>query len=74
MSNKNMCGQKRKSKKKNLYTELDFEKLIDRMNDHQVTIDDEVITFNNIDQILDTRSNCVYETKTITSGFLPCFK
>ena len=68
MSNKKMCGQKRKSKKRNLYTELDFEKLIDRMSDHQVTIDDEVITFNNIDQILDTRSNCVYETKTITSG------
>ena len=68
MSKKNMCGQKRKSKKKNLYTELDFEKLIDRMNDHQVTIDGEIISFNNIDQILDTRSKCIYETKTITSG------
>lgn len=68
MSNKNMCGQKKRSKKRNLYTELDFEKLIDRMNEHQVTIDDEIITFNNIDQILDTRANCIYETKTITSG------
>lgn len=61
------CGQKRRSKKKNMYTELDFEKLIDRMNEHQVTIDDEIITLNNIDQILDVR-NCIYETKTITSG------
>lgn len=61
-------GQKRRSKKKNMYTELDFEKLIDRMNEHQVTIDDEIITLNNIDQILDVRANCIYETKTITSG------
>lgn len=65
---KNMCGKKKRSKKRNLYTELDFEKLIDRMTDHQVTIDDEIITFNNIDQILDVRANCIYETKTITSG------
>lgn len=62
------CGQKRRSKKKNMYTELDFEKLIDRMNEHQVTIDDEIITLNNIDQILDVRAKCIYETKTITSG------
>lgn len=62
------CSQKRRSKKKNMYTELDFEKLIDRMNEHQVTIDDEIITLNNIDQILDVRANCIYETKTITSG------
>ena len=61
-------GQKRRSKKKNMYTELDFEKLIDIMNEHQVTIDDEIITLNNIDQILDVRANCIYETKTITSG------
>ena len=60
---------KKKSKKKRTqYTELDFEKLIDRMTDHQVTIDDEVVTFNNIDQILDSRVNCIYETKTITAG------
>ena len=62
------CGQKRRTKKKNMYTELDFEKLIDRMNEHKVTIDDEIITLNNIDQILDVRANCIYETKTITSG------
>ncbi|MBC5998307.1 hypothetical protein EAI30_15195 [Romboutsia ilealis] len=62
------CGQKRRTKKKNMYTELDFEKLIDRMNEHQVTIDDEIITLNNIDQILDVRAKCIYETKTITSG------
>lgn len=62
------CGQKRRSKKKNMYTELDFEKLVDRMNEHQVTIDDEIITLNNIDQILDVRAKCIYETKTITSG------
>lgn len=67
---KKICNQRTKNRKRksNQYTELNFEKLIDRLKDNQVTIDDEIINFNNIDQILDTRANCVYETKTITSG------
>lgn len=63
-----MSVKKSHRRKRNLYTEIDFENLIDRMNDHQVTIDSEVVTLNNIDQILDARINCIYETKTITSG------
>lgn len=63
-----MSVKKSKRRKKNLYTEVDFKELIDAMNEHQVTIDNEVVTFNNIDQILDARVNCIYETKTITSG------
>lgn len=67
---KKICNQRTKNRKRksNQYTELNFEKLIDRLKDNQVTIDDEIINFNNIDQILDTRANCIYETKTITSG------
>ena len=59
---------KGKKKKKNLYTEVDYEKIIVCMNEHQVTIDSEDVNINNIDQILDARANCIYETKTITSG------
>lgn len=59
---------KGKKKKKNLYTEIDYEKIIDCMNEHQVTIDSDIVTFNNIDQILDARANCIYETKTVTAG------
>lgn len=68
MSVKGKGSQNRKSKKRNLYTELDYEKLIDSMNENKMTIDDEAISFNNIDQILDARANCIFETKTITSG------
>lgn len=60
--------KKKRKKKNNLYIELDFEKLIDRMAEHQVTIDNEVVSINNIDEILDARAKCIYETKTITSG------
>ena len=63
-----MSVKKSQRRKKNLYTEVDFENLIDAMMEHQVTIDSEVVSLNNIDQILDARSNCIYETKTITAG------
>ena len=63
-----MSVKKSQRRKKNLYTEVDFENLIDSMMEHQVTIDSEVVSLNNIDQILDARSNCIYETKTITAG------
>lgn len=63
-----MSVKKSQRRKKNLYTEVDFENLIDAMMEHQVTIDSEVVNINNIDQILDARSNCIYETKTITAG------
>lgn len=59
---------KGKMRKKNLYTELNYEKIIDCMNKQEITIDGEVTSINNIDQILDARANCIYETKTITSG------
>lgn len=61
-------GQKNRKRKSNQYTELNLEKLIESLQDNQVTIDGEIINFNNVDQILDTRANCIYETKTITSG------
>lgn len=67
---KKICNQRTKNRKRksNQYTELNFEKLIESLQDNQVTIDGEIINFNNIDQILDTRANCIYETKTITAG------
>ena len=55
-----MSVKKSQRRKKNLYTEVDFENLIDAMMEHQVTIDSEVVSLNNIDQILDARSNCLY--------------
>ncbi|SCI08752.1 Uncharacterised protein [uncultured Clostridium sp.] len=64
---KNKINKKKKGYK-NQYTEVDFEKLIERMTQQQVTIDDEVVSINNIDEILDARAKCVYETRTITSG------
>ena len=49
------------NKKKNLYTEIDIEKISKRINDEELSIDE-------IQKIIDVTTNSIYEAKTITSG------
>lgn len=59
-----MSNTKNKSKKKkNLYTEINIEKVNEK-------IEDEDFTINELQTIIDVTTNSIYETKTITSGLI----
>ncbi|MFR6019157.1 MAG: hypothetical protein ACLUG9_16560 [Paraclostridium sordellii] len=59
-----MSNTKNKSKKKkNLYTEINIEKVNEKIEDEDLTIDE-------LQTIIDVTTNSIYETKTITSGLI----
>ncbi|CEP39603.1 Uncharacterised protein [[Clostridium] sordellii] len=54
---------KSSNKKNNLYTEIDIEKISKR-------IDEEELSINELQRIIDVTTNSIYEAKTITSGII----